>query len=394
MRVEWNDLICSSIECGSELINCRSAFATIVFTFFTVGCASTGVTILEEDRVGEGVDARGPVIAAEMEAVAAALGGGVENLQADNRGVIAVLGDEVVSYGVEPVERVWSHQAPGTVLDAVVGWDGESLLVRHRADAVPWEQERVVFLRAQDGEVLASHASVGTPRALADGAWISTTENGRVVANDVSTGNRLWQYDASGVCPSGPGEDVDVIADKFTVLVSHGCRRSGDAHLVELRVDNGKVTREVSWEGSSPELHAVLPHTVNGGPDDAVARMFATETSGDFLFLDTREFTPVLPEPWRDADIASYLDPPATDFAEAPTDIVVGDVAEMNDLLTVRVVRALALDEDAPFSREDLDDSLLIDGELVQSPYQWRSGMSGYMSALSAALAEAFPPEK
>ncbi|MFL1381669.1 MULTISPECIES: hypothetical protein [unclassified Nocardiopsis] len=362
--------------------------------FLCAGCVTTGVTVVEEGAVEGDASARGPVIAAEREAVAATLQGEADTLWVSDRGVVAILGDEVVSYGVDPVKLVWSHRAPGPVLDVVVGWDGESLLVRHRADIGPWAQERVIVLDAENGEMIASHPSEGMPRGLAHDTWVSTTESGRVVVHQVSTGDKRWEYDPSEACSAESAADVEVLADKFTVLVSHACPEDDEARLAEFVVDSGSVIKQVTWDGPAPALHTVLPHTVTGGPEDAVARMFAEEVNKEFLFLDTRYFTPVLPAPWRDAGITDHLDPPAMDFADAPTDIVVGNVAEMNDLLIVRSVRALALEPDIPFNQEDLDDSLLIDGELVESPYQWQLGRSGYMSALSNALVEAFPSEE
>ena len=41
--------------------------------------------------------------------------------------------------------------------------------------------------------------------------------------------------------------------------------------------------------------------------------------------------------------------------------------------------------------RGDIDDSLLIDGELVQNPDQWSVGRFGYVGALLEELEAAFP---
>ncbi|GAA1437921.1 hypothetical protein [Nocardiopsis tropica] len=56
----------------------------------------------------------------------------------------------------------------------------------------------------------------------------------------------------------------------------------------------------------------------------------------------------------------------------------------------VEAVEEFLADDPRGPTTEDIDESLLIDGEVVQNPRQWTVGAPGYVSALLVEVEEAF----
>ena len=125
--------------------------------------------------------------------------------------------------------------------------------------------------------------------------------------------------------------------------------------------------------------------------------MLGEESSGGFLFLrgaSRQGFGPVRPQPWPSTPgIVEYAEESIQDLDVAPQEIVLfsSSLGELNDVVLVQATRRLAEDARVPFSKEGIDESLLIDGELVKDPRQWGTGADGYIAPLREELAKAFP---
>lgn len=138
-------------------------------------------------------------------------------------------------------------------------------------------------------------------------------------------------------------------------------------------------------------------HTVPGSPADLIERMLDEESSGGFLFLrgaSRQGFEPVRTQPWPSTPgIVEYAEESIQDLDVAPKEIVLfsSSLGELNDVVLVQATRRLAEDDRVPFSKEGIDESLLIDGELVKDPPQWRTGEDGYIAPLREEPAKAFP---
>ncbi|WP_159943935.1 MULTISPECIES: hypothetical protein [unclassified Nocardiopsis] len=365
------------------------------------GCAASGEVVAVPDVVDE---ARGPLTAAEMAAVEEFLAddsrGPATELLSTRFGVLALFEDGAASFGVDPVAEAWRYEASGPVHSASVSWDGETVMLRHEADMGPVSRQRTAKLDAGSGSVVDSHDTWGEAPSeglLLRDVWVTADSEGVVAAHPFSDDGVAWERDLSEGCPAGGVDDVNLEPNETQLFVSYVCRDDGSAHVEGISAVSGTVSWDYAWEdASAPRIHVLHEHTVPAGPDDPIERMLDEGLSGGFLFFASGDpgSEPLHPEPWRSAPgIADYVDVPRQDLRSAPEEIVVysSTPGALYERLVVQVARWLAEDDGAPFAKDDIDDSLLIDGELVQNPHQWTTGKSGYVSALTEELEGSFP---
>lgn len=378
----------------------KGGFAVVAGIVLLAGCASPEAVFHEEAAEG----ARAPLVMAEVAAVEEFLEGDsrgpVAELLPTGSGIVALFEEGVASFGVDPVVEVWSYEVSGPLHGASVSWDGETVILRHGADMGPVSRQRTAKLDAGSGSVLDSHDTWG--EAPSDGlllrdVWVTADSEGVVTAHPFSDDGVAWEHDLSAGCPFGGVDDVNLEPNETQVFVSYVCRNDGSAHVEGISAGSGTVFWDYVWEDApAPRIHVLHEHTVPEGPDDPIERMLDEGLSGGFLFFasDDPSSEPLHPEPWRSTPgIADYVDVPRQDLRSAPAEIVVysSTPGALYERLIVQVTRWLAEDNRVSFSRDDIDDSLLIDGELVQNPHQWTTGKSGYVSALAEELAKAFP---
>lgn len=358
--------------------------------------------------VDEGVadEARGPFTMSEVEAVEEFLTddprGPATELIPTASGVLALFEDEVASFGVDPVAEAWRLETSGPVHDALVGVSGGSVLLRHGADLGPVSRERTMLLDAADGRLIESSAVWGDTASaeaqLMREVWVTHESEGVLVARSLSDGDVAWEHDLTEACSSGDVGDIDLASAGTRLLVSHKCVEDGSAHAAAITESTGASFWEESWQDApAPRVNVVHEHTVPGEPGDPISQMLDENLSGEFLFLhgsDMGGMEILLPEPWRSAPgVRDYMEEPIQDFEVAPREIVLHSSTQndLHDFVLVQAVRWLAEDESVPFTQDDIDESLLIDGELVQSPRQWTVGADGYIGALLDELEESFP---
>ena len=380
----------------------KGGFAVVAGIVLLAGCASPEAVFHEEAAEG----ARAPLVMAEVAAVEEFLEGDsrgpVAELLPTGSGIVALFEEGVASFGVDPVVEVWSYEVSGLIHGVAVSSDGESVLVRHEADMGPMSRQRTVELYAGTGSVRDSQdtwgGSVPTEGRLLSGVWVTQGTAGTLVASSLTGGDVVWERNLAEECSSGSAEDVDLVPDGDQLFVSFSCSGDGTAHVAGVSAEAGNVFWEHTWQdASAPRVHVLYKHTVPGSPADPIERMLDEESSGGFLFLrgaSRQGFEPVLPQPWPSAPgIVEYVEEPIQDLEVAPQEIVLfsSSLGGLNDAVLVQATRWLAEDDRAPFSREEIDESLLIDGEFVQNPRQWGTGADGYIAPLREELAKAFP---
>lgn len=388
-----------SVRAG--LGRCAGVAVGVLTLFLAAGCANPEA-VVDEEAVDE---ARGahtmPEVAAVEEFLADDPRGPATELLPTAYGVLALFESEVASFGVDPVAEAWSYETSGPVHDASVWWTGEAVLLRHEADLGPVSRDRTLVLNTERGRVIHSATlrdeAVPEEGHLMREAWVAAEPDGTLVARNLSDGEVAWEHDLSETCSSGGVDEVALAAAGARLLTAHACTEDGSAHAAALGGE-GTPFWEESWQDApAPRVHVVHEHTVPGSPQDPITRMFDEQLSGGFLFIDQAQansMTPLSPEPWHSAPgVGEYADEPLQDFETAPRDIVMhsSPPGHLRDLLVLQAARWLAEDESVPFTKDDLDDSLLIDGEFVHSPRQWPTGASGYISALEDELENAFP---
>ncbi|MGW5875029.1 hypothetical protein ACWFMI_00550 [Nocardiopsis terrae] len=143
-----------------------------------------------------------------------------------------------------------------------------------------------------------------------------------------------------------------------------------------------------------PEVQVSRPRDVPGGSYEPVAGMFEDGATGRTLVLrlHTDGYAPEEPEPWKSVPgVAEYVEQPLSDMDRVPERVVFSDDPNLtNDLMIVRSVHALVADEEIPFSESDVEESLKIEGELVENPAQWTTEMPSYVSFLLDEVEAAF----
>ncbi len=121
--------------------------------------------------------------------------------------------------------------------------------------------------------------------------------------------------------------------------------------------------------------------------------MFRDGATGKALILgpEADRYVPVELDPWRsETGVVDHLDQPLLDIGQVPERIIFSDDLPQTRLLTnVRSVHALVGDESVPFSESDVDDSLKVEGALVENPLQWETAMTGYVDGLLAEVGDA-----
>jgi hypothetical protein len=385
---------------AERVLNWTAALSTAT-VLLAAGCTAEGATVVD-GAVAEG--ARGPLTGGEVSTVEGFLAddprGPVTELLSTRFGVLALFEDEVASFGVDPVAEAWRYEASGPVHAASVSWDGETVILRHGADMGPVSRQRTAKLDARSGSVVGSHDTWGEAPSeglLLRDVWVTADSEGVVAAHPFSDGGAAWERDLSEGCPSGGVDDVNLEPDETQLFVSYVCVDDGSAHLEGISAASGAVSWDYAWEAApAPRIHVLYEHSVPGGAGDPIERMLGEGLSGGFLFLAAGDPSsePLHPEPWRSAPgISDHLEAPLQDMRTAPQEIVVHTSAPnaLHDRLVVQVARWLAEDDGVPFNKDDIDDSLLIDGELVRNSRQWKTGADGYVGALREELAEAFP---
>ncbi|MEE2036468.1 hypothetical protein Q8791_04425 [Nocardiopsis sp. CT-R113] len=350
-------------------------------------------------------EARGAFTMAEVGAVEEFLAdhprGPATELLATGSGVLALFDDQVGSFGVDPVAEAWCHEISEPVRDVSVASTGESVLLRYGADVGPVSGERVTVLDADRGRTLESYIDRGEPvpgegQLLGD-VWVTAESWDVLRARQISDGDIAWEHSLAGMCSAGETEDIDFAAAGIQLLIAYACEEDGTAHAAMLDGGTGEPFWEQTWTGAeAPRVNVVHEHTVPGGTDDPVSRMLAEDLSGEFLFVygsETNGVEPFVPEPWRSAPgVGEYAAELLEDFEVAPRELVLHSVprAHMHDHVLLSAVRWLVEEDGVPFSMDDIDESLLIDGEVVQNPRQWTVGAPGDVSALLVEVEETF----
>ncbi|MEU0241806.1 PQQ-binding-like beta-propeller repeat protein [Nocardiopsis sp. NPDC006198] len=373
-----------------------------LFVVVSTGCAAQGETVADAEVAD---DARGAFTMAEVEAVEEFLAddqrGPATELLATGSGVLALFDDQVVSFGADPVAEAWRHEISEPVRDVSVASTGEAVLLRYGADVGPVAGERVTVLDAERGRVLESYIDRGETAAgeghLLRSLWVATDPGEVLRARRIADGEVAWEHNLTDTCSGGRADDIEMVDAGTQLLVAYACGEDGTAHVAMLDGSTGEPFWEESWAGDPvPRVHVVHEHTVPGGPDDPVSRMFADEASGETAFLYGSESDGVevfVPEPWRSAPgVGKYAAQPMEDFEAAPRELVLHSAPRrnMHDHVLLGAVRWLVEEDSVPFTTEDIDESLLIDGEVVQNPRQWTVGAPGYVSALLVEVEEAF----
>jgi hypothetical protein len=326
--------------------------------------------------------------------------GPATELLATRFGVLALFEDGVASFGVEPVAEAWRYEISGPLQGASVSWDGETVMLRHGADIGPVSRQRTAALDAGSGSVVDAYDTWGEAPSeglLLRDVWVTADREGVLSAHPFSGDSDAWERDLSESCSSGGIDEVDLEPAETQLLASYTCVDDGSAHLEGISADSGTVSWNYAWEdASAPRIHLLEEHSVPGTSGDPIVRMLDEGLSGAFAFFAAGDPSsdPLHPEPWRSVPgIADYVDAPLQDLHTAPREIVVHTSTPntLHDRLLVQVARWLAEDDGVPFSKDDIDESLLIDGELVENTRQWQTGADGYVGALRDELEAAFP---
>ncbi|AFR06854.1 hypothetical protein B005_1690 [Nocardiopsis alba ATCC BAA-2165] len=251
-----------------------------------------------------------------------------EDLLVSSDGAVAVLADEVVSVAMDPVEEVWSYPAED-VTDVGVTADGASVVVEYREALGPIESVWTVVLGSKTGNVLDSHRSWGSASEgigeLTEDSRVRVEQDAVVASSSLVGGEALWERDLSEVCASGDG------VEPVTPMFADGA--TGRTSILTLREN-----------GYAPE---------------------------DF-------------DPWRAVPgLDEFIEKPLMDMDPAPERIIFTDDPNMTEyLLIVRSIHALVEDESVPFSEDDVDESLKIEGELAENPMQWETAMEAHVFPL------------
>ncbi|MGW9632792.1 hypothetical protein [Nocardiopsis alba] len=225
--------------------------------------------------------------------------GPAQDTSISRHGVVVVFAETVVSYGVDPVRRVWRHDLPGEVVATALAPDGDVLLVRHRDDIGPFGRERLLLVDTARGRVSVSE----TVDALEESAEIRlaaeeqqvTLANGVVEVSTPPFKEPDWIVDLDEACEEGRAREVALLSHTSTVLLAHGCEGEDAAHVHALRTESGTVFWERRWEGAEPpRLHSLSSEQVTGVDEDPLTLLFGGAPSGTPC-SSTRERAPYRP---------------------------------------------------------------------------------------------------
>ncbi|OLT25502.1 hypothetical protein BJF83_04720 [Nocardiopsis sp. CNR-923] len=323
----------------------------------------------------------------------------VRGLLPTGAGLVALFDEQVVSFGAESSEEAWRFRSNGEISDVSVSSDGETILVQYVMGFGPWDRYGMAVLDARDGRIVESNNEWGVPagsvgQLVERGEARVVVEGTRLVSRRISDGELVWENDLSESCMGGGIDNIDMVANVAQVFVVRECIDSGLVAVMGFEALSGDQFWEASWENPAvPRIHLLTEHTVPGEPEDPIDYMFDEARSGQFLFMDTRfmadGIAPIDVEPWRSAPgVSDHRARPLLDLDTPPAEIVFLGVspADLNDRLVLSATISLAEDDNVPFTREDIDESLLIDGEFVENPRQWTTSSSAYVSGLEEAL--------
>ncbi|MFE9642033.1 hypothetical protein ACFYOC_23715 [Nocardiopsis alba] len=313
-----------------------------------------------------------------------------EDLLVSSDGAVAVLADEVVSVAMDPVEEVWSYPAED-ITDVGVTADGASVVVEYREALGPIESVWTVVLGSKTGNVLDSHRAWGSASEgigeLTEDSRVRVEQDAVVASSSLAESEALWERDLSRACASGEPREVEVATLEKTVLASYACPGEGTVHVEALNTGTGETFWEHSWNGDSvPEVRPWLSKEVPGSGVEPVTTMFADGATGRTSILTLREngYTPEDFDPWRAIpDLDEFIEKPLMDMDAIPERIIFTDDRNMTEyLLIVRSIHALVEDESVPFSEDDVDESLKIEGELAENPGQWKTSPEAHVFPL------------
>ncbi len=324
--------------------------------------------------------------------------GPVQDTSISRHGVVVVFAETVISYGVDPVRRVWRHDLPGEVVATALSPGGDVLLVRHRDDIGPFGRERLLLVDTERGRVSVPETVDALEETaqvrLADESTQVTLAAGLVEVSTPPFKEPDWTVDLDETCEEGRAREIALLSHTSTVLSAHGCEGEDAAHVRALRTENGTAFWEQRWEGAEPpRLHSLSSEQVTGVDGDLLTLLFGEGTTGDSLFIDARTGS-IAAEvaPWSQVpELSSHLEAPLQDAEAAPKEIVLFDPLprEGRGRLYLAAARALVDDEQSPVALEDLDESLLIDGELMEHLGQWGDSPDLMFGRLENSLNEA-----
>jgi hypothetical protein len=269
----------------------------------------------------------------------------------------------------------------------------------HGADVGPVYGQRTAALDAGSGSVVDAYDTWGevpSEGLLLRDVWVTADPEGVLVAHPFSDDGDPWERDLSDGCSSGGVDEIELESGETQLFVSYTCVDDGSARLEGISAGSGRVPWNYGWENATaPRIHVLEEHSVPGGPGDPIERMLDEGLSGAYAFFAAGDPSsePIHPEPWRSAPgIAAYMDAPLQDLHTASREIVVHTSTPnaLHDRLLVQVARWLAEDDGVPFSKDDIDESLLIDGALAENTRQWQTGADGYVGALRGELEAVF----
>lgn len=320
------------------------------------------------------------------------------DLLVSGAGAVAVLPDEVVSVGMDPLAETWSYPAED-ITDVGVTPDGSSVVVRYDDSFGPVEVGWLVVLNAVNGDVRESYRELGSGLgeigALTDESRVRVEDSDVLVSYPLAGADPEWDRELGEVCGSGAPDGVEVLALGARAVSSYSCPEARTVHVEVLGGETGSLVWEASWEGdSAPEVGVSLDKDVPGGPSEPVAKMFADGVTGRTLImrLDADGYVPDEPDPWSTTpEVSEYIKPPLSDMEQLPEQIIFSDdPRSTNDLMTVRSVHALVAGGQVPFLESDVDDSVKIDGVLVENPAQWVTERPTYVAKLRDEVKSAF----
>ncbi|MYR32348.1 hypothetical protein GTW20_08710 [Nocardiopsis alba] len=313
-----------------------------------------------------------------------------EDLLVSSDGAVAVLADEVVSVAMDPVEEVWSYPAED-ITDVGVTADGASVVVEYREALGPIESVWTVVLGSKTGNVLDSHRAWGSASEgigeLTEDSRVRVEQDAVVASSSLAGSEALWERDLSRACASGGPREVGVATLERRVLASYACPGEGTVHVEALHAETGETFWEHSWNGDSvPEVRPWLSKEVPGDGVEPVTTMFADGATGrtSILALQANGYAPEVLDPWRAIpDLDEFIEKPLMDMDPAPERIIfTDDPNKMRHFMIVRSIHALVEDESVPFSEDDVDESLKIEGELAENPGQWKISPEAYVFPL------------
>ena len=306
-------------------------------------------------------------------------------------GAVAVLPNEVVSLTVDPVAEAWSYPVEN-ISDVGVTADGDSVVVQYDDSIGPVNYGWLVVLDSAIGSIRDSYRKLGSEMEsigdLTNDFRVQVGDDDVLAAYPLASTDAVWERDLKDSCVLGAPEEVDVATLKRRAIASYACPEDGTAHAEVFYADSGDQIWGTYWDNASvPGIQIARTHDVPGGSIEPVSSSLSEAATEETLFMGN-DYFPLELDPWKSVPrMKDYIGEPLSNMDEAPGRVIFSDdPSSMRSLAVVRSAHVLAVDEEIPFAESDVDESLKIEGELVENPAQWESGASGYVEALRSDI--------